>query len=140
MLHFKIQITLQILPIIVHEDNLSFGQVFPGEELQGKFTVHYVQEYQEQGVHYRIIQKLKPLPDGSGYYKDLCPFLSKVSLESEGDLESEAYVGINDPSDEWTVYFKVPAIMGNVSQDNSGGVVTTSGEYGCDISIDIIEP
>jgi uncharacterized repeat protein (TIGR01451 family) len=34
----------------------------------------------------------------------------------------------------------VPAIFGSVAQDHSGGVVAASGEYGCDISIDVEEP
>lgn len=144
-------VTAQIVPVLVHEEDLDFGTVFPGEELQGSFTVHYVENYVQDGVIYRIIQKRKPLPqehpeypDGGdpempGYYRNLCPFLTKAKAinEADDDTEEQAFVGPDDISDVWIIYFQVPAIVGNVSQDHIGGVVTSNGEYGCDISIDI---
>ena len=143
------QVEAIILPVTVNVNHLDFGNVFPGEELEGDFTVTYVAE--GDGINYRIIQQRKPLPeehpeypDGGdpempGYYRDLCPFLTKVSNEGEEDTENEAFVGPNDISDTWTIYFKVPAIFGNVAQPHIGGVVDANGEYGCDVSIDIIE-
>lgn len=143
------KVSAQILPVVVNVDHLDFGTVFPGEERQGNFTVTYVEN--DNGVDYRIIQERKPLPPEHpeypgggdpampGYYRDLCPFLEKVSIEQEGDTENLAFVGDNDLSDVWTIYFKVPAIVGNVAQDHIGGVVTSNGEYGCDVSIDILE-
>lgn len=143
------QVTAQILPVVVNVNHLDFGTAFPGEELQRDFIVSYVQEYEYNGITYRLVQKRKPLPEGylgegdpemPGFYKDLCPFLTKVSEEGEGDTETQAFVGPNDLSDTWIIYFKVPAIVGHVSQDHTGGVVTDSGDYGCDISIDIDLP
>lgn len=143
------QVKAQILPVVVNLSHLDFGTAFPGEELQNNFIVSYVEEYEYNGVNYKLIQKRKPLPDGyvgegdpelPGYYKDLCPFLIKISLEGEGDAEGGAFVGPGDLSDTWIVYFKVPAIVGHVSQDHTGGVVTDNGEYGCDISIDVDLP
>jgi len=119
--------------------------------------VTYLDEVGE--VYYRIIQKIKPLPDVStpqGYetvsdycqdypddftkcYRNLCPYLEKVSIEGEGDIEDLALIGINDMSDVWVVNFKVPAIFGHVGQAHIGGVVDSAGEYGCDVSIEIIE-
>jgi len=136
------KVSAQIVPIAVNIDHLAFGNVFPGEELEGNFIVTYVDE--GDGVAYKIIQQLKPLPeehpDYPGFYKDLCPYLEKVSNEGEGDIEEDAFVGgDSDPSDTWIIYFKVPAIFGNISQDHIGGVVDESGEYGCDISIDVQE-
>lgn len=143
------KVSAQVIPVLVQEEHLDFGTVFPGENLQGKFTVYYVENYEENGVIYRIIQKRKPLPenhpeypDGGdpempGYYRNLCPFLTKATDEGEGDTENEAFVGPGDASDTWIIYFQVPAIVGNVSQDHIGGVVTSNGEYGCDVSIDI---
>jgi hypothetical protein len=144
------QVTAQIIPVTVSTSHLSFGTVFPGEELQGNFIVTYVEE-EGSGIAYRLIQKRKPLPpehpeypNGGdpqmpGYYRDLCPHLEKVSLEGEEDIPSSAFVGptSTDPSDNWTIYFKVPAIFGHVGQDHTGGVVSENGEYGCDITIDI---
>ncbi len=125
-----------IVPVTIEQDGLDFGTVFPGEELEGTFTIQYVKdEGDPDSVTYKIILQEKPLPDGSGYYKDLCPHLTAVSVEEVG---VEGTVGIDDPEDVWTIYFKVPAILGNVSQDNQGGVVDSSGEYGCDVSIDIL--
>jgi|GEM_PF-3590870 len=140
-------VSATIIPLSVNVEHLDFGTVFPGEELQGNFIVSYVDG--GDGINYRLIQKRKPLPpehpdypsggdpDMPGYYRDLCPFLTKVSNEGEGDNENNAFVGPNDTSDTWIVYFEVPAIFGNVAQDHTGGVVTTNGEYGCDISVNI---
>ena len=144
------RVSAQIIPISVSTDHLQFGTVFPGEELEGSFTVNYLEE--AGASTYRIIQKRKPLgpdhpeypdggdPDMPGYYRNLCPFLEKVSFEGEGDIEGaigQAQVGENDLSDIWIVQFKVPAIVGNVAQDYTDGFVSVSGEYGCDISVDL---
>lgn len=146
------EVSAQVIAVWVQEDNLHFGTVFPGEEHEGNFTVHYAEEYEEDNVVYRIIQKRKLLPpehpeypnggdpEMPGYYRNLCPFLTKVNMEGEGDTEEESSVGENDLSDEWIIYFKVPAILGHVAQEHINGVVTTNGEYGCDISIDVIGP
>ena len=144
------KVSAQIVPVIVSTNNLAFGTVFPGEELEGNFIVTYIEDG-GSGIAYKLIQKRKPLPpehseypNGGdpqmlGYYRDLCPYLEKVSLEGEDDVPSSAFVGptSNDPSDNWTIYFKVPAIFGYVGQDYTGGVVSENGEYGCDIAIDI---
>ena len=150
-------VSAQFVPVAVSINHLAFGTVFPGEELEGSFEVTYLDEAGE--VHYRLVQKIKPLPDvpiPQGYestsdycqdypndltmcYLNLCPYLEKVSVEQEGDIENLALIGINDMSDVWVVNFKVPAIFGHVGQDHTGGVVDSEGEYGCDISIDIIE-
>ena len=141
------KVSANVVPVTVSMEHLDFGNVFPGEELEGIFVVTYVDA--EDGVIYKIIQKRKPLPeehpdypDGGdpempGYYLNLCPFLEKVSDEGEGDTESSAFVGPGDTSDTWVIYFKVPAIFGNIGQNHIGGVIDESGEYGCDISIDI---
>jgi len=136
-------------PILVNIRHLAFGTVFPGEEMEGTFTVTYSDD--GDGVNYRIVQQRKPLPeehpeypDGGdpnkpGYYRDLCPHLTKTSGEGEGDMEGDAFVGGDgDPVDTWTIYFKAPAIYGQISQNHIGGVISESGEYGCDISIDIL--
>ncbi|OGM09335.1 hypothetical protein A2Z67_03990 [Candidatus Woesebacteria bacterium RBG_13_36_22] len=149
---FKVtEVSAQVIAVIVQGDHLSFGAVFPGEELEGNLLVSYVEQEGQDGVNYVIIlgRKLLPLdhpeypsggdPEMPGYYRNLCPFLTltKVSAEEEGDTENNASVGLADPSDAWIVYFKVPAIVGYVAQDHINGVVTSNGEYGCDISIDI---
>ena len=154
IVNLQIQLTgvsAQVIPVVVSEDSLDFGTVFPGEELEGNFIVSYSEEFEGNGVNYRIIQKRKPLPpehpeypnggdpDLPGYYRNLCPFLTKVTNEGEGDIESGAFVGPDDLSDAWVIYFSVPAIFGFVGQDHTGGVVNENGEYGCDVSIDIIE-
>lgn len=143
------KVSAQFLPVVVNVNHLDFGTVFPGETLGGNFTVTYIDEVGE--VNYRIVQQRKPLleahpdyPDGGdpampGYYRDLCPFLEKISVEQEGDTEDLAWIGINDISDVWIINFKVPAIFGQVGQDHVGGVVDSNGEYGCEVSIDLLE-
>jgi len=135
-------VSAQIIPVSVNITHLAFGTVFPGEELQGNFIVTYGTT--GNGIHYKIIQKPKPCPQENptcgpaGYYRDLCPFLKKVNVDAgESDTVTQAFVGPNDLTDTWIVYFKVPPIMGHVSQDYIGGVVTDEGDYGCDIAIDI---
>ncbi len=142
-------VSATVIPIQVSIPHLDFGLTFPGENHTGNFTVSYAE--QGNGIKYTIIQKRKPLPQSHaeypnggdpnlpGYYRDLCPHLTKVSLENEGDIEENSFVGPNDLTDKWTIYYSVPAIMGNVAQDHKGGVVTTNGEYGCDITINIEE-
>lgn len=141
------KVSARIIPVTVNVQHLDFGTVFPGEELEGNFIVTYVDE--GDGIVYMIIQERKLLPEEHpeypsggdpempGYYRNLCPFLTKASNEGEGDTENEAFVGPNDISDTWTIYFSVPAIFGKVAQDHTGGVVDVNGEYGCDISIDV---
>ena len=154
------RVSANVWPISVSVSHIDFGTVFPGETLQENFIVNYATT--GDGVYYRIIQRNKPLPgaeppqwyngsieeycqeypdDLSRCYRDLCPFLDKVKVEQDviEDTESEAFVGPNDISDTWTIYFQVPAIFGNVSQDHIGGVITEGGEYGCDVSIEIID-
>ena len=144
------EVSAQVIAVTVQGDNLHFGTVFPGEELEGSLTISYI-ETQGQ-IDYRVVQKRKPLapehpeyPDGGdpempGYYRNLCLFLTKVNMEGEGDTEEESSVGESDLSDEWIIYFKVPAIVGHIAQEHINGVVTSNGEYGCDISIEVIEP
>jgi len=152
------RVSADVWPISVAVSHIDFGTVFPGETLQENFTVNYLDEV--DGITYRIVQRVKPLPDAQvpqGYegsieeycqqnpedltrcYRDLCPFLEKVSIEAEGDTENLASIDWEDNSDTWIINFKVPAIFGNISQDHIGGVITESGEYGCEVSIEIIE-
>lgn len=163
---FVPKVTANVIPVKVYEVNIAFGTVFPGEELQKNFTVHYVEEYEQGGVTYSIIKQIKPKwPEPSscqqGFatieeartncianpnntnccYPNLCPFLTPIKIVEGSETEdaTSSYVGPGDPSDLWIIYFKVPAIIGQVSQDNIGGVVAASGDYGCDISIDVSE-
>ena len=155
-------VSANVWPVVVSVShvNIDFGTVFPGEILERNFTVTYATT--GDGVYYSIIQRNKPLlgaepPQGYGgtieeycqeypddltrCYRDLCPFLEKVKVEQDVivDTESEAFVGPGDISDTWTVYFQVPAIFGHVSQDHIGEVVSSNGDYGCDVSIEILE-
>jgi len=141
-------VSAQVIPIIVNKDHLDFGTVFPGEQRSGNFLVSIAQDYTGDPVTYQIIQKRKPLPEGyigdgedpdmPGYYRNLCPFLTKTNDEGEGDTENNAVVGgEGDNSDLWVIDFNVPAIMGYVAQNHTYGVVSTESDYGCDISIDL---
>ena len=144
-------VSATIFPVVVsvNKDHLSFGTVFPGETQEGNFIVTYATT--SVNINYSIVQQRKPLPSGHpdfpnggdpampGYYRNLCPFLIKFSVDAEGDTESLASVGPGDISDTWVIYFKVPAIFGNVAQNHIGGVVAEGGEYGCDVSVNILE-
>ena len=137
--------------------HLDFGLVFPGEQLERTFTVSYSDSGDGDGS-YTIVEKRKPLPyaevpegyvgsisdycqeeenfdDYARCYKTLCPYMIEYSEEvGENDVVGDASVGPDDPSDTWTIALSVPAIMGNVAQDHTGGIVTENGIYGCDLS------
>ncbi len=144
-------VSANVFPIVVsvNVDHLSFGTVFPGETQEGNFIVTYATT--SVNIRYSIVQQRKLLPSGHpeypnggdpampGYYRNLCPFLTKSSVDEEGDIESEASVGPSDLSDTWVIYFEVPAIFGNVAQNHIGEVIAEGGEYGCDISVNILE-
>lgn len=145
-----IQVAAQVLPVTVSTHELMFGAVFPGETLSRSFVVGFDGE---EIVEYRILQRPKPLPenhpeypdggdpDNPGFYRDLCPYLTKVSYdEGEDDVEGPdgaASVSLIDLTDTWQVEFEVPAIVGHIAQDHTGGFVSINGEYGCDIVIDV---
>jgi len=145
-----LRVSAAILPIVADLYDLTFGTVFPGEQLEKTFEVSYTDN--EGDIDYRIIHKIKPIDSGdSDYcqqnpndfqkcYRNLCPYLTEFSNENEGDTRDQATVGAQDIHDDWIVRLKVPAIFGYVGQDHIGGVVSENGVYGCDISIDIIEP
>ncbi len=63
--------------------------------------------------------------------------MEEYSEEGEGDVVGGASVSLGDPSDLWIVDLDVPAIMGNVAQDHTGGIVTENGIYGCDLSFNV---
>ncbi len=149
-----IGVSAGILPILVSVDHLAFGTVFPGEYLTEQFTVTLAPENQSQSLTYWIVQKRKPLPpahpeypsggdpDLPGYYRDLCPYLTKTSAEGEGDVEAAAQLtASSDLTDIWDVILNVPAIAdavgGGVAQDHDGGIVSANGEYGCDLSVNV---
>lgn len=141
-------------PIVVNLSHMQFGDVFPGERLEKNFTVTYAGKGDGQ---YSIFKKYKPKPNviaPSGYqgtisdycqlnhedfdrcYRYLCPFIEVQSKENEGDTVQNASVGLNDLSDLWSVILNTPSV-GKVTQDNSGGMVSESGEYGCDLSFNV---
>lgn len=144
-----LKVSAQVLPIVANLYDLTFGTVFPGEELEKTFEVSYTEE--AGSLNYRIIHKIKPLvPEDSEYcqqnptdytrcYRNLCPYLDEYSNEGEEDTKNSAVVGVSDVLDNWTVKLKVPAIFGHVAQEHNGGIITDSGDYGCDLSIDVIE-
>ena len=151
-----------IASIIVNLPHLDFGLVFPGEQPQKTFTVSYSESESGDGDgSYTITEKYKPLPGAvvpSGYignisdycqdnfndfdrcYKTLCPFIEEFSEEDEGDTVLNASVSLDDPEDLWVVAFNknfVPAVIGNVSQDHKGDIISESGIYGCDLSFNV---
>ncbi len=151
------RVSAQVIPITVDMGSLDYGTVFPGENLEKSFTVSYNDD--AALVNYKIIQLIKPLPNATlpiGYsdtrqycqanptdytrcYHSLCPYIQKISQEGEGDTEAGASVSPSDQTDKWYVQLAVPAIIGQVSQDHTGGLVNATGDYGCDISIDVNE-
>jgi uncharacterized repeat protein (TIGR01451 family) len=137
------------LPVGVSTHDIKFGVVFPGENMdKGDLIVSYTDDPANGVLSYFISRKRKPLPgiyEGSGdpampgYYRDLCPYLRLRIADNDGDTEVFAQVGPDDPSDSWIVNLKVPAIFGNVAQDHRGGVVSTNGDYGCDLAVNVFE-
>jgi hypothetical protein len=119
--------------ISVSIDKLNFGIVFPGEQLEKEFTVYLATTTE---VKYTIT-RTKP---GD---LDLCPSLFLENEEEEGDTATSSTLSPTsippDLSDTWKIVFKVPAILGFVAQDHIFGIVSSGGDYGCDIGIEILE-
>ncbi len=155
---YIVNVKAQVLPIIVNVAHLGFGNTFPGENLNQNFTVSLVEGYTGDPVNYNIIQKIKPLPNAvvppeyqgsiSDYcqanptdydrcYRNLCPFLTKTSDNPQDTEANSTLTALNNVIDNWTVNLKVPAIYGFIAQDNTYGFVDQSGDYGCDISINL---
>ncbi|MDD5626615.1 MAG: hypothetical protein PHW01_01170 [Patescibacteria group bacterium] len=140
------RVSAQALPIAVSMNHIDFGLVFPGESLEKNFIV-YLANGQTEKVNYSLIQRRKPLPPESkieedpnmpGFYRDLCPFLTKTTKEGEGDLEIAASVTpTTDLTDKWLIDLAVPALEGYVAQEHGDKIVKIAGDYGCDIVIDI---
>ena len=153
-----VAVSAEIAPIVVQQDHLDFGPVFPAE---GKKTVNFtvsLADGYDGAAYYRITQTVKPkpgiqLPDGyvgsvwdycSGHpedearcYKNLCPYLTKHSDEGEGDLEAQASVGNSDAADNWKIDFAGNAMfVGGDPSDQS--IITEPGVYGCDIHVAIL--
>ncbi|TSC77038.1 MAG: von Willebrand factor type A [Parcubacteria group bacterium Gr01-1014_31] len=149
-----IGVSATLLPILESINHLDFGMVFPGEQLDETFTITLAPEFLGQSQDYWIEEKRKPLPpehpeypDGGdpelpGYYRDLCPYISLTGETGEGDVPANATLTEStDETDVWTVLLDAPAIAdptsGGVAQDHKGGIVTTNGEFGCDLSVNI---
>lgn len=141
-------------PILVNLSHMEFGDVYAGEKVEKTFTVSYSGKGDGE---YTIQEKYKPKPGvlpPSGFngsisdycqinhedfdrcYRNLCPFIEEISREGEGDTTTKAVVSAADPSDVWAVLLNTPSV-GTVTQDNTNGVVSTSGEYGCDLSFNV---
>lgn len=132
---FVVKVEANVDPITLSTYELGFGMVFPGEEVEKEFIVNLITQGADW-VEYKIVQTPK-----LGYL-DLCPFLEKLSQETEGDTESSAFLDVNDDpsdiSDIWRVILDVPAISGFVGQDHTFGVIDEGGEYGCDIGVEVM--
>lgn len=119
--------------VTVNTHDIQFGTVFPGEVFSQELVVYYVATGTVDTVPYLVFQRPKT---GLG---DLCPYLTKVSYEGEGETEgaTSSVTTLSDFSDRWQIEFAVPAILGNVAQDHEGNFITESGEYGCEIVIEV---
>jgi len=71
--------------------------------------------------------------------KKFLPFLEMVNEEMEGDVTTSSTLSTTDTSDAWEIIFKVPAILGFVAQDHIFGIVSSGGDYVCDVPLDILE-
>ena len=69
----------------------------------------------------------------------LCPFVEITNEEGEGDATTSATLSTIDSSDAWKMVLRVPAILGFVAQDHIFGIVSSGGDYGCDVSVEVLE-
>ncbi|MFA7169445.1 MAG: DUF4215 domain-containing protein [Candidatus Paceibacterota bacterium] len=141
-------------PILVNLSHMEFGDASVGEKLEKTFTVSYAGKGDGE---YLIQEKYKPKPgatvpsefhgtisdycqinynDFDRCYRDLCPFIEEVSREGENDTVTKSFVGADDTSDVWAVILNTP-LIGEINQESGGGLVSTGGEYGCDLSFQV---
>lgn len=155
LFHAQSQVFSENYSIIVNLSHMDLGDVFPGQEVKKDFVVSYAGHGDGK---YTIDKKYKPKPGAivpSGYkgsisdycqvnhddlarcYRFLCPYINVYSSEKENDNMDNASVSAADLTDVWTVSLETPAIVGKVSQDYKGSLVSETGEYGCDLSFDV---
>lgn len=155
MFHAQNQVLGENYSIIVNLSHMDLGDVFPGQEVKKDFVVSYAGRGDGK---YTIDKKYKPKPgakvpddykgsisdycqinhdDLARCYRFLCPYINVYSSEKESDTMDNASVSATDLTDVWTVSLKTPAIVGKVSQDYKGSLVSEAGEYGCDLSFNV---
>jgi uncharacterized repeat protein (TIGR01451 family) len=71
-------------------------------------------------------------------FGNLCPSLNLKNIDVPGETDTPALSTLNNPGDiqdAWQVSLSVPGIAGQIAQDHSGGIVVTSGDYACKITV-----
>ena len=142
---------------------MDFGVVFPSENINSRqFTVHFIEGKLPEEINYAIVKKRKPLEEATAplsysgtiseycqeypedltrCYRNLCPYLTPQSADSNGeeDISISAQIGYSgDVIDNWFVILKVPPIKGFVGQSFTGEPVDSNGIYGCDIELEFL--
>lgn len=155
-----VSVSAQIDPIEFMEPNADFGIVFPSEALEKEFYISVSDGY-EYPISYSLILQPKPRADFSeevgedvaseycilnpedieNCYPLLCPYLDLFSKENEDDNKNYATLKEipGDNTDYWKVVLNVPLIKGFAGQDFNGIPVDNADEYGCDISLVLLE-
>jgi len=137
---------------------------------QVECSTSFQMEDRVDDIHYQLVQKPKPLGDPRATiyptnfpkgivawdyclnhkedpeylqfcYRDLCPMLTKMSSEGEGDTEASAWLAKteNDCEDTWSIGFAVPCIKGYTPQGEACPTVPENDkDYGCDIWVEVL--
>ena len=116
--------------LLVSNTAIPYGNVFPGENLNRTYTVQL-----DTSVNSAIYTTTLTPVSGS---QNLCPFLqvSNTDAPAEPDtLASAVLTRPNDTTDNWQVRLTVPGIKGQISQNHTGGIVVSGGDYSCQITI-----
>ena len=140
-----INVEADVIPIVVGINEMSFGIVFPGENITGKeFTISLAGD-ETESTEYKIS---KERSDENGdscednpetCIPDLCPYITPVLVDTgEADTINGATLSPgSDTMDRWKINLAVPAIEGYVAQSFVGTPTGEEGLHGCRISVDV---
>ncbi|MDD3190708.1 MAG: DUF4215 domain-containing protein [Candidatus Pacebacteria bacterium] len=133
-----------VIPITVGIDEMSFGIVFPGENITGKEFTISLAIGETESAKYKISKERSDVngdsceDDLDTCLPDLCPYITPVLVDAgEADTVNGATLTPgSDIMDRWKINLAVPAIEGYIAQSFVGTPTGEEGLHGCRISVD----
>lgn len=125
-----LSVKADVVVLIVSDTALPFGTVFPGQVLTKTYTV--LLDTSAPTSSYTTI--LEPV----GGFLDLCPHVQLSNIDNPLETDTLLVSTLQRPTDiidTWEVKLDTPGILGQVSQNHSGGIVVTSGNFACKITV-----
>ncbi len=125
-----LQVAAHVQGLLVSRTAIYFGTVFPEEKLSDTYFVQ-LDKSSQSATYTTSLQQVKGK-------MDLCPHLELKNIDVPAEADTVNLAALTAPSDKldrWQVLFTVPAIKGEVAQDDTGKIVVSYGYYACKIVI-----